>query len=71
MSTPTTSVRDVFRPLLSPEFFNRLRPSSSTTVYTPYIVTWLFIFQRLHASASLADAVASPTRGSVRSRPSQ
>lgn len=58
MSTPTTSARDLFRQLLSPEFLNGLQPPSSTTVYTPYVVVWLFIFQRLHANASLADAVA-------------
>lgn len=58
MSAPTTSARDLFRELLSPEFLNGLRPPSPTAVYTPYIVVWLFIFQRLHANASLADAVA-------------
>jgi hypothetical protein len=58
MSTPTTGVRELFRQLLSPEFLNGLQPPSGTTVYTPYIVVWLFIFQRLHANASLARAVA-------------
>ena len=43
MSAPTTSARDLFRELLSPEFLNGLRPPSPTAVYTPYIVVWLFI----------------------------
>lgn len=57
MST-TASARDLFRRLLSPELLNGFRPPSSATVYTPYIVVWLFVFQRLRANASLADAVA-------------
>lgn len=58
MSPTVPRVRELFGQLLSPEFLNGLQPPAPDTVYTPHIVVWLFIFQRLHANASLARAVA-------------
>ena len=50
--------RALFARLLSPAWVNALDPAGPSAVYTPYVVTWLLVFQRLHANASLADAVA-------------
>lgn len=58
MSPPTSDARALFRQLLSPEFLNGLQPPSPTTVYTPYVVVWLLVYQRLHRNASLGAAVA-------------
>jgi hypothetical protein len=61
MGKPVVSVdqeRDLFGQLLSPELLERLAPDAPNTHYTPYVVLWLLIFQRLHANASLAEAVA-------------
>jgi hypothetical protein len=61
MSAPSvipTDERQLFGRLLTPEFVNELQPPSPTTVYTPSLVVWLLIYQRLHANASLAEAVA-------------
>ena len=47
----------MFGQLLTPEFLNPLDRPEPSAVYTPYVVVWLLVYQRLHADASLADAV--------------
>jgi hypothetical protein len=37
---------------------NDLAPKAPQTVYTPWVVTWLLLYQRLHGNATLNDAVA-------------
>lgn len=49
---------EVFRTLLTPEALNNLSPPAPQAVYTPWIVTWLLVYQRLHGNATLNDAVA-------------
>jgi Transposase DDE domain len=61
VSTSVVSVENerlLFGQLLSPELLQLLEPDSPNAHYTPYVVLWLLIFQRLHANASLGDAVA-------------
>jgi hypothetical protein len=55
---PVDKERHLFGQLLSPELLEQLTADSPNTHYTPYVVLWLLIFQRLHANAPLADAVA-------------
>lgn len=47
----------VFHTVLTPEVLNALAPPSPQTAYTPWVVTWLLVYQRLHKNASLSDAV--------------
>lgn len=47
-----------FAGLLDPDVINVLQPMGPATVYSPWVVVWLLVFQRLHAGASLAEAVA-------------
>jgi hypothetical protein len=64
MSTPHVapslmpSEWQVFRTVLAPEVLNGLHPPSPQAVYTPWVVTWLLVYQRLHQNATLGDAVA-------------
>jgi hypothetical protein len=37
---------------------NDLDPKAAQTAYTPWVVTWLLVYQRLHGNATLNDAVA-------------
>ena len=48
--------------LLDPDAINARQPMGPATVYTPWVVIWLLVYQRLHANASLADAVAELLR---------
>jgi hypothetical protein len=48
--------------LLDPDAINARQPMGPATVYTPWVVLWLLVYQRLHANASLADAVAQLLR---------
>jgi hypothetical protein len=50
--------RRLFTQLVSPEFVNALEPTLASAVYTPFIVVWLLIYQRLHGNATLSEAVA-------------
>ncbi len=64
MNTPqsppatATSEWQVFQSLLTPQLLNQLQPTPPQTAYTPWVVTWLLVYQRLHKNASLGDAVA-------------
>jgi hypothetical protein len=44
--------------VLDPELINAQQPMGPATVYTPWVVLWLLVYQRLHANASMSDAVA-------------
>jgi hypothetical protein len=44
--------------LLDPAAINARQPMGPATVYSPWVVVWLLVFQRLHANATLAEAVA-------------
>jgi len=46
-----------FRSLVDPETLNALQPMGPGTVYTPWVTTWLLLYQRLHKNASLQSAV--------------
>ena len=46
-----------FHTLLDRDTLNALQPVGPAAVYTPWVVVWLFVYQRLHANASLRDAV--------------
>jgi hypothetical protein len=54
---PLAEGRRLFGQLLTAESVNVLDPPEPSAVYTPYIVVWLLVYQRLHANATLADAV--------------
>lgn len=55
---PASSEWRVFETILTPELLNVLKPPAAQAAYTPWVVTWLLVYQRLHGNASLADAVA-------------
>ena len=46
-----------FRSLLDRPEINSLQEHPPTTIYTPWVVVWLMVYQRLHGNASLSDAV--------------
>lgn len=46
-----------FRSLLDREDIDSRQEHPPTTIYTPWVVVWLMVYQRLHANASLSDAV--------------
>jgi hypothetical protein len=58
VSLAVSEGRRLFQQLLSAESVNILDPPESSEVYTPYIVVWLMVYQRLQPNATLADAVA-------------
>jgi hypothetical protein len=47
----------LFQKLVPPEMINSHRPPTSSTVYTPWIVAWLMVYQRLSGYVSMAAAV--------------
>ena len=53
---------ELFRKLLPPRLLNDLDPRAPQAAYTPWVVTWLLIYQRLHGNPSLNDAVAEFTQ---------
>src|SRR3954447_5543116 len=55
---PTASAWDLFRKLLPPRLLNDLDPRAPQAAYTPHVVTWLLLYQRLHGNATLGDAAA-------------
>jgi hypothetical protein len=46
-----------FQRVLPPEFFDPLDPAPPQTLYTPWVVTWLLLYQRIDHNASLNEAV--------------
>jgi hypothetical protein len=46
-----------FRSLLDREDIDSRQQHPPTTIYTPWVVVWLMVYQRLHANAPLSDAV--------------
>src|ERR1700751_1787602 len=46
-----------FRSLLDRPEINSLQEHPPTTIYTPWVVVWLMVYQRLHGNAPLSDAV--------------
>ncbi len=46
-----------FRTLLDREEINARQEHPPTTIYTPWVVVWLMVYQRLYANASLSEAV--------------
>lgn len=49
---------NLFQRLLPADSLNALDPKAPQAVYTPFVVTGLLVYQRLHGNATLADAVA-------------
>src|SRR5436190_4713914 len=43
----------LFGQLLPPAILNSLDPKPPQAVYTPHVVTWLLVYQRLHDNATL------------------
>lgn len=67
MVVPTPTAAKVEAPLAEWQLFQRLLPASilndldpkaAQAAYTPYVVTWLLVFQRLNGDAPLNDAVS-------------
>jgi IS4 transposase len=52
------SAWELFQQLLPPRLLNDLDPKAAQTAYTPWVVTWLLVFQRLNGNATLNDAVS-------------
>jgi hypothetical protein len=48
--------------LLDPEPIHAAQPMGPAAVYTPWVVLWLMVYQRLHRNATLAEAVAELLR---------
>jgi hypothetical protein len=46
-----------FRSLLDRQEVDARQEHPPTTIYTPWVVVWLMVYQRLHANAPLSDAV--------------
>jgi hypothetical protein len=46
-----------FRSLLDREEIDARQEHPPSAIYTPWVVVWLMVYQRLHANASLSDAV--------------
>lgn len=46
-----------FRSLLDREDIDARQEHPPTAIYTPWVVVWLMVYQRLHANAPLSDAV--------------
>ena len=46
-----------FRSLLDREEIDARQEHPPSTIYTPWVVVWLMVYQRLHANGSLSDAV--------------
>jgi hypothetical protein len=46
-----------FQRLLPVEFFDPFDPAPPQTLYTPWVVSWLLVYQRLDHNASLSEAV--------------
>lgn len=46
-----------FRGLLDREAIDSRQEHPPTTIYTPWVVVWLMVYQRLHGNASLNEAV--------------
>lgn len=47
-----------FRALLDRQDIDARQEHPATTIYTPWVVVWLMVYQRLHANASLSEAVS-------------
>jgi len=47
-----------FRSLLDRDDIDSRQEHPPTTIYTPWVVVWLMVYQRLHANAPLSDAVS-------------
>jgi hypothetical protein len=54
---PPDAAWDLFHKLLPARLLNDLDPRAPQTAYTPFVVTWLLVYQRLHGNATLNDAV--------------
>jgi hypothetical protein len=54
----TATAWELFQRLLPPRLLNDLDPKAPQTAYTPFVVTWLLLYQRLHGNATLNDAVS-------------
>lgn len=48
---------ETFRRLLPAEYVHSLAAAPAQTLYTPWVVLWLLIYQRLHDNAALTEAV--------------
>jgi hypothetical protein len=63
MAEETISVAELeaalarFQTLLDRKDIDARQEHPPTTIYTPWVVVWLMVYQRLHANASLHDAV--------------
>ena len=68
-SEPVSDVLSIFQRLLPASFVQRLQHEAgirqNNRVYTPLVVLWLLIFQRLHGAVSMEAAVLEllPTSG--------
>jgi hypothetical protein len=49
---------DLFRGIVPAGEIDALAPPAAQAVYTPFVLVWLLVFQRLNKNASLSEAVA-------------
>lgn len=61
-STELVGVARVFDRLLPPKLLNARQVTGASAVYTPWVATWLMVYQRLCGNGTLGDAVASLTQ---------
>jgi hypothetical protein len=59
---PISCEWDLFHQLLPAEALNNLDSKAAQTVYTPFVIIWLLIYQRLHGNGTLNDAVSELTQ---------
>jgi len=60
-SLPSPELADAlrrFQELFEPEAINARQAHGPATIYTPWVVVWLFVYQRIHGNATLQQAVA-------------
>lgn len=56
------SAWELFREVLPPKLLNEMEPKAPQAAYTPWVVTWLLVYQRLHQNATLNAAVSAFTQ---------
>jgi IS4 transposase len=61
-AAPPSPEWGLFQKLLPPRLLNDLDPKAPQTAYTPWVVTWLLVYQRLNGNATLNDAVSEFTQ---------
>jgi hypothetical protein len=56
-ATELANALERFQQLLDPDSINAKQDYGPATIYTPWVVVWLLVYQRLHGNATLQEAV--------------